>query len=484
VGRHRRRQDLAHARRGRSWQDVTPAALTGWSKVGIIDASHFDGETAYAAVDRHRLDDFKPYVYRTHDGGRSWQAITRGIPNGSFVNAVREDSVRRGLLYAATERGVYVSFDDGDRWQALQINLPVTSVRDLLVQDNDLVIATHGRGFWILDDVSPLRQAETGAPGERTRLLKPSTAIRLRPLGFGGTPMPKDEPMGTNPPEGAYLDYVLAARAKTAVALELRDAQGGVVASYSSDQEPPKDDPAKITTAPEWLKSPQRLGTTPGMHRFVWNMRYAAPAELLDNPNDRNNREEGVWAPPGSYRVILRVDGKEFAQTLELAPDPRIELAASAYAEQFALARKIERDRVAIAKAGAQASEMLKAVAERRGKASGAAAAALDAFEQQARAVTGTVRSANPSNTWWIPPRTVQSLRSCGEALERLADAADHADAAPSPDARSGYAQATAMATATLEAWRAFVSKDLAELNRTLSEAGMDPIPAGSAPAS
>jgi hypothetical protein len=220
------------------------------------------------------------------------------------------------------------------------------------------------------------------------------------------------------------------------------------------------------------------------MHRFVWNMRYAAPAELVDNPNDRNNRDEGVWAPPGSYRVILRVDGKELAQTLELAPDPRIELPASAYAEQFALARKIERDRVEVAKAGVQASEILKAVADRRGKASGAAAAALDEFEQRARAITGTVRSANPSNTWWIPPRTVQSLRFCGEALERLADATERADAAPSPDTRSGYTQATALAAATLEAWRAFVAKDLADLNDTLSGAALEPIKAGSAPAS
>jgi len=184
---------------GAHWQNITPPALTPWSKVGIIDASHYDAESAYAAVDRHRLDDFRPYIYRTHDGGKTWQWIGSGLP--TFVNAVREDPARRGLLYAATEKGVSVSFDDGDHWQSLQMNLPVTSVRDIEVHGNDVVIATHGRALWIMDDVTPLRQI--GA-----YLIKPATAIRFRPAGFTGSPMPKDEPMASNPPFGAYIDYV------------------------------------------------------------------------------------------------------------------------------------------------------------------------------------------------------------------------------------------------------------------------------------
>jgi len=193
---------------GEHWIDVTPAALTPWSKVGIIDASPFDPETAYIAVDRHRLDDFRPYVYRTHDGGRTWAAVANGLPESHAVNVVREDPVRRGLLYAGTERGVYVSFDDGDHWQSLQMNLPVTSVRDIDVHDNDVVIGTHGRAFWILDDVTPLRQmdARDAAP---SHLFAPAAAVRVRPAGFTGTPLPKDEPMAANPPEGAYIDYVL-----------------------------------------------------------------------------------------------------------------------------------------------------------------------------------------------------------------------------------------------------------------------------------
>jgi hypothetical protein len=216
------------------------------------------------------------------------------------------------------------------------------------------------------------------------------------------------------------------------------------------------------------------------MHRFVWNMRYAAPADLVDNPNDRNNREEGVFAPPGSYRVILRVDGKELAQALTLSPDPRVQLPASAYREQFELARTIERDRVEIAKAAAQASTLLKAIPERRAKAPAEVVAALDRFEQAVLALTGTVRSANPTNTWWIPPQALKSLRYCGESLERLSEAADRADAAPSADARSGYAQAAKLAASTLEAWRAFLAKDLVELNRSLEDARLEPVAASS----
>jgi photosystem II stability/assembly factor-like uncharacterized protein len=158
---------------GAHWENVTPAGLGPWSKVGIIDPSHFDGESAYAAVDRHRVDDSRPYVYRTHDGGRTWTLAATGIPAGSFVNALREDPVRRGLLYAGTEKGVYVSFDDGDHWQPLQLNLPVTSVRDIDVHGDDLVIATHGRAFWVLDDV-------TAAPGRARRRVRPRVALRSR----------------------------------------------------------------------------------------------------------------------------------------------------------------------------------------------------------------------------------------------------------------------------------------------------------------
>ncbi|HWA83262.1 MAG TPA: hypothetical protein VG820_07520, partial [Fimbriimonadaceae bacterium] len=208
---------------GAHWQDVTPSALTPWSKVGIIDASHFDPDTAYAAIDRHRLDDNKPYIYRTHDGGKHWDLITNGLPAGEFVNVVREDPVRKGLLYAGTDWGVFVSFDDGANWQPLQLNLPPASIRDLVFGGNDLVVGTHGRAFWILDDLSPLRQIS--ATTTETTLFRPSPAVAfIRGPGFDdGTPLPMDEPRGDNPPNGAIVDYFLS---KPASLVELRITDG------------------------------------------------------------------------------------------------------------------------------------------------------------------------------------------------------------------------------------------------------------------
>ncbi len=197
---------------GKTWRDVTPPQIGAWWKVSLMDASHFDAKTAYAAVNTIRLDDLRPHIYRTNNEGKTWEEIVRGIPADENVNAVREDTQRRGLLFAATERGVYVSFDNGDNWQSLRLNLPATSVRDLIVKDDDLAIATHGRGFWILDNITPLRQlspnesgpAEAGSSGGtsfrsstlKTQLFKPQTAMRVRWNTNTDTPLPPDEPAG------------------------------------------------------------------------------------------------------------------------------------------------------------------------------------------------------------------------------------------------------------------------------------------------
>src|SRR5690348_5755238 len=229
---------------GAHWDNVTPPQLTAWSKVGVIEPSPFDANTAYAAVDRHRLGDRKPYIYRTRDGGKTWTLIVSGIRDGDFVNVVREDPTRKGLLYAGTELGMYVSFDDGDHWQSLQQNLPRTSVRDIDVKNDDLVIATHGRGFWIMDDVSALRQMDGHTVA--TRLFKPAAAYRVRTPGFTGTPMPRDEPTAENPPWGAYVDYELAAKPAKPVELSIYDASGKLVRHYSSADQPKAPDLSKI----------------------------------------------------------------------------------------------------------------------------------------------------------------------------------------------------------------------------------------------
>ena len=420
---------------GAHWQNITPPALTPWSKVGIIDASHYDAESAYAAVDRHRLDDFRPYIYRTHDGGKTWQWIGSGLP--TFVNAVREDPARRGLLYAATEKGVSVSFDDGDHWQSLQMNLPVTSVRDIDVHGNDVVIATHGRAFWIMDDVTPLRQI--GA-----YLIKPATTIRFRPAGFTGSPMPKDEPMASNPPFGAYIDYVcgpaLAGRPAEAgphtVTLEILDSNNALVRRYSSADAPPKPDPAKLGTAPEWFVTPSILKTTPGMHRFVWPLRYPAPAALA---RGRGGWADGVWAPPGDYTVVLTVDGRRLTRPLVVAPDPRLNLPATAYVEEFTLARQIEEMRAAVSTALSDAHEMMKKLKD-------------EGLKRRLNEIADLASE----DQWWMLPRSTTSLRYLDTALQKLEAAVDGADAAPTPDAREGWVQLRPVAAATLRAWSEF----------------------------
>jgi photosystem II stability/assembly factor-like uncharacterized protein len=411
---------------GAHWQNVTPPALTPWSKVGIIETSHFDGETAYVAVDRHRLDDFKPYLYRTHDGGQHWELIASGL--GAFVNAVREDPVRRGLLYAATERGMYVSFDDGNAWQPLQLNLPVTSVRDIDVHGDDLVIATHGRAFWVLDNITPLRQNVASTPF----LFKPATAVRERPAGFTGSPMPKDEPMAPNPPFGAAIDYALKATPAQPVTLEILDEHDVLVRRYSSADPVSKPDLAKLTVAPEWFVAPSTLSTAPGMHRFIWPIRYAAPKALSSGRGGSN----GVWAPPGNYKVVLTVDGQKFTQPLTVVPDPRLKLPVSAYAEQFTLSREIEQTRAAVAEAEKEAEELIKKNPT-----------------TSARAIEISGYNPATAESWWLapPPGT---LRFVAAQLDKLENAVDGADAAPSPDARQSWAKLEPMANAALKAWK------------------------------
>jgi len=421
---------------GAHWDDVTPAALTPWSKVGIIEPSPFDAESAYAAIDRHRIDDFRPYVYRTHDGGRHWTLAAGGIPAGSFVNAVREDPVRRGLLYAGTEKGVYVSFDDGDHWQPLQLNLPVSSVRDIDVHGDDVVIATHGRAFWILDDVTPLRQAGPDVAAAAAWLFAPATAIRLRPAGFTGTPLPKDEPTAANPPAGAFIDYVLSKPAADPVVLRILDAEGALVRRYSSDDRPPAPDLTKIRVAPEWMTPPAGLATSPGMHRFVWPVRYPAPAVLAEG----NRHADGIWAPPGRYTVELSVGGQRLTRPLTIAPDPRVSLTPEVYARQLALARRVESLRERVAAAVAESEKLRPALAAR-----GASALAA-----RMRALTGPDFGEVPPEG---PPPGLSSLRALANSLAGLATAVDGSDTEPAPDAVAALPNVEPAVQATLAAW-------------------------------
>jgi len=460
---------------GQHWDNVTPPALSGWSKVGIIEASHFDAETAYAAVDRHRLEDVRPYIYRTHDGGRQWQLVTTGIPSGDFVNAVREDPVRKGLLYAATEKGVFVSFDDGDHWQSLQMNLPVTSVRDIDVHGDDIVLATHGRAFWVMDEVAPLRELAEGSTTGAVRLFRPATAVRERPAGFTGTPLPKDEPMASNPPAGATIDYVLPSRPAQPVTIEIFDQHDDLVRRYSTDQPVPVGNPKTLRVAPEWFSTPSALASSPGMHRFVWPLRHAAPAALA--APGRGPWADGVWAPPGRYKVVLTVDGNRLSQPLLVVPDPRVKVSPEAYAEQYALAREVTETWASVAAALDQAQDLVKNILARRGSADPALRAAIDALQNRAVQISDVIAAANPSNFWWRAPAHATTLRFLNSALEKVATAVDGADGAPSPDAREGYNHLRAFAEDAVQAWKSFEANEVAAFNQKLKAANQPPVP-------
>src|SRR5215813_9439438 len=332
---------------GKNWIDVTPSGLPAWSKISLIDASHFDAGSAYAAVDRHRLDDISPHLYRTHDFGKTWSKITTGLPNGAYVRAVRADPVRKGLLFAGTELGVYFSLDDGDYWQPLLLNMPATPVHDLVIKDNDLVAATHGRSFWILDDISPLRQISSDVASARAYLFKPAPAMRIRASTNHDTPLTPEVPAGENPPLGATLYYYLRSPAQGEVRLEILDSRGQVVRAYSSaDKALSPSTPPPFPTY--WFRFPEPLATSAGTHRFVWDVRYAAPhvanrGYSMSTVFGRSVpvEPEGPQALPGSYQVRLTVEGKSYTQPFTLTMDPRVQVSARDLEKQFALEKSL-----------------------------------------------------------------------------------------------------------------------------------------------
>jgi photosystem II stability/assembly factor-like uncharacterized protein len=333
---------------GKNWQDVTPPELTAWSKVSLIEASHFDTQTAYAAINRFRLDDLRPHIYRTHDGGKTWKKSVNGLPDRAVVNAVREDPQRKGLLFAGTEIGVFVSFDDGDNWQSLQLNLPVTSVRDLVIHEDDLVIGTHGRSFWILDDITPLRQMQD-VTAAKAHLFAPEKAIRWRWNRNTDTPLPPEEPVGQNPPDGAIIDYVVG-DASAPVTLEIYDSSSKLVRKYSSED---KQDVSEAELQKElhvptyWVRPPHILSTSPGMHRFIWDLRYPPPKSLEhDYPiaaiyKDTPREPRGPYVLPGQYTVKLSVAGESYSQPLTVVMDPRVKTPAAGLEQQLALSLKL-----------------------------------------------------------------------------------------------------------------------------------------------
>ncbi|MEO7723570.1 MAG: glycoside hydrolase, partial [Chthoniobacterales bacterium] len=454
---------------GKDWTDVTPPQIGPWWKVSLMDASHFDAKSAYAAVNTIRLDDLRPHIYRTRDEGKTWQEITRGIPADENVNVVREDPRRRGLLFAGTERGVYLSFDDGDHWQSLRLNLPATSVRDLIVKDDDLAIATHGRGFWILDNMTALRQLQ---PNDKTTLLfQPQTALRVRWNSNTDTPLPPDEPAGENPPEGAMIDYSLGEGSSGPVTIEIKDGRGQVVRRYASDDPVPPED-AKLKIPRYWVRPPRVLSDKPGLHRFYWDMHGTPlPETKPEYPMTAIYRETAPqptapWTLPGNYSVFLTVGGKSFTQPLVLKMDPRLKVTDAELTKQFELSKRLQDLRAQLAPIGKSYGALVDELAKAKDRAG-------------EKEVPEPIKNLRAKLEEFANPAAVRA----GESLEldvlnkvvKLFGDLQEVDAGPTAQQEIACGDLQRAARTVLERWPT-IAPEVQAINKQLQAAGMEPI--------
>jgi len=452
---------------GKTWKDVTPAGLTAWSKISFIEASHFDPAAAYAAVDRSRLDDQTPYVYRTRDYGATWQLITNGIAANAFLRGIREDTERKGLLFAGTELGVYVSFDDGGVWQSLQLNLPVTSVRDLTIHGDDLVVATHGRSFWILDDITPLRQALDAEKDNAFWLYHPAPAYRIDNDSFQGTPLPPEEPTAENPPAGAILDYFLKSSAST-VSLEIFDAQQNLVHKFSSEDKHPEKRPP-LPIAERWFPKPEVLETNPGLQRFVWDLSWSSSGGPSVDEESEFRNPRGPKVVPGIYTVRLTVDGKAQTQPLEVVMDPRSATTPEILHQQLQLGRQIFAETMEARRALAEIASLRKQLADLQQKV-GEKDSAIKPALADAQTEISEIET---------KPGAVGESSGLQDAFAGMASAlhvVESGDRAVPSQAIAVYNESSQRVKAAIAEWNEFKTTKLRRLNQKLSEAGLAPI--------
>ena len=474
---------LIHVTRngGKSWTNVTPPALTPWAKVSIIDASHFDADEAWAAVNTIRLDEQQPHVYRTKDGGKTWTEIVRGIATGATVNVVREDTKRRGLLFAGSETQVWFSLDDGEHWGSLRLNMPAQSIRDLIVKDDDIAVGTHGRGFWILDDMTVLRQWSEKVTSDAATLFKPQVATRVRYSMYSDTPVPPDEPTAENPPDGAVIDYYLGADASGPVTMDIVDGTGRVVRHYSSEDrfDAPKDEG---NWPWYWYRPLAPLSTKAGLNRHVWDLHFAPPPvtsfslPISATPRNTLREPEGPWALPGSYTVKLTVGGKSYTQPLTVRMDPRVKTPAAALRQQYALSLALY-DAV---REGAIASARLKALraqlTERKSAASGrdaSVAAAIDAFDKKLAELDGPSSGGGFFGGGGGGPDSFGGTQ--GQLLSVLS-VLQGADDPPTTQAVAAEKDRQKQFAAVKARWQAATTGELAALNAKLKAAGLDEV--------
>jgi photosystem II stability/assembly factor-like uncharacterized protein len=473
---------------GKNWKDVTPPGLSDWSKISLIEASHFDPAVAYAAVDRGRLDDQTPYIYRTRDYGATWQLVTNGLAAPAFVRAIREDAQSKGLLFAGTEFGVYVSLDDGDHWQSLQLNLPVTGVRDLTIHGDDLVIATFGRSFWILDNITPLRQANEARGASGPWLYRPAAAVRVDNDSFSGTPLPPEEPTAENPPNGAMIDYFLHSPAST-VQLEVFDAQQNLVRKFASEDHSTEGHSSQnqasqnqgtwkhqpLPVAERWFPKPEVLEKTAGLHRFVWNLTWdSSGGPSADEDADYHN-PSGPKIVPGTYQVRLTVDGKTQNQSLQVIMDPRSPATPEVLAQQLQLGKQMFGETIEARRALAEIASVQKRLTDMQQKLE----------QQKLGEKNAPLKSALAEAQSGIGKILTTKERAAGEgpglqdAYTGLASAlrvVEGGDRAVPSQAIAVYNESSQQVKTRIAEWARFKQTKLLELNQQLRDANFGPI--------
>lgn len=454
---------------GGHWTNITPSGIGEWSKIAQIDASRFDDDTAYVAVNRMRLDDMRPFAYRTHNGGKTWTAIDAGLPDDAPVNAVRADPEQPGLLYAATERGVWVSFDDGTHWHSLQYNLPHTSARDLLIHDDDLIVATHGRSFWILDDVSPLRVLAAEAGKAAPLLFTPAPAWRVRRDTNTDTPLPADEPAGENPPAGAILDFDLAQDMQGPVVLEVLDSAGKLIRRYSSE-DPATPTPKDLRTnliPPYWPRRQGPLPATAGMHRWVWDLRATAPTAthyeypIAAVPYRTPLEPQGPLVLPGTYTVRLTAGGRTESRTLVVKMDPRVRATTAdlqlLHTAQVAMAASLDE----LAKADLAVHSVAEQIAA---PANADLAVQISSYSAALKVLMDGSESDTKDPRPGLDDVTNEATALYGELQQ--------ADAAPTAAQLEASSHVQREGKEALEEWEKFKEKQLPALNAELHSAG------------
>jgi photosystem II stability/assembly factor-like uncharacterized protein len=463
---------------GRAWRNVTPPDLTPWSKVAQMDASHFDTGTVYAAVNRFRLDDLQPYIYRTHDGGRTWQKIVKGLPDNEPVNTVREDPERKGLLFAGTECSVYVSFNEGDQWQPLRLNLPTTSIRDLVVHQDDLVIGTHGRSFWILDNITPLRQMNADLANASAHLFAPPLTYRVRRSTNTDTPLPPEVPAGQNPPDGAMIDYVLSSASNGPLVLEIADSSGKLVRRFSSNDQPTPVNAKELNVPTYWVRPERVLSSSAGMHRFVWDLRLPPPDSLEHDypisaiPGDTPRGPEGPAVLPGDYKLSLIVNGQTYTQPLKIQMDPRVKTSAADLGQQFNLQTQIadamHKDYVVLMQVRNLRAQLKRIQPE--GKLRDLVPALKD-LDSKAGVLEGEASSPTFLNT----PEG-NSFTKLNVGLSTLLGIVDSADVAPTTQAVAMFGRLQQALADQTKQWEQFQAQNVANLNANLKRAGATPL--------